>query len=225
MGKPTGTLGPIQISSNSDGSISASFSKIPFPTQKAEVERIIVDRFFASVNKQVCPTGDRLVFSEAKQNEENDFDFNFRTPKGPAYLELMEIAPLKGPYDSVPTSYKSYDFARTVFDRLFEKSSHYTKEAGKDLYLLLYVTHWAFALTPPAMACVRYWCARPALVFGAVFYFRPLGDEQGVADFLFPVPAEALGNFDPEFIRGADSILFDPRKGTVGGDGITWEIG
>jgi hypothetical protein len=95
MGKPTGTVGPIRMSSNPDGSIAASFLKIPFAPQKDEVEREMVDRFIASVNKLVDPTGNRSAFSQPTQNEENDFDFTFLTPKGLAYLELMEIAPLK----------------------------------------------------------------------------------------------------------------------------------
>jgi hypothetical protein len=106
-----------------------------------------------------------------------------------------------------------------------EKSNHYPNETEKSLYLLLYVTHWAFALTPPVMACIRYWCARSALAFRAVFCYQPLDEEQGVADLLFPIPPLVLGNFDPETIRGQDSILFDPRNGKVDGDGITWVIG
>jgi hypothetical protein len=185
---------------------------IALPKSKVEVERTVVERFIASMNRRLAKNGEQFFLSDPRQNAENDFDFTVTSPKGDAFLELMEIAPLMGPYDKAPPRYNVHEFAESIFRGILEKSQRYPERMEKELFLLCYVTHWTFILSRSAIACLRYWCARTPLAFRAVFSFQPLDDEDGEPTWLFPVPPNMLGDFDPEMIRNSTCLNLDSRK-------------
>src|SRR6185503_20501917 len=126
--------------------------------------------------------------------------------------ELMEIAPLTGPYEQAPTEYKPYDFGEAILSGILKKSSRYPKNLGRDIYLLLYVTHWSFALSDIAIACLRYWLREQSTVFRAVFTYEPIDAEEGAPHWLFPVPSELIGSFDPEQVRENVCLNLNPRN-------------
>src|SRR5262249_40433937 len=105
MAKPIGNSGPYQVRVHPDGTVTGSFAAIALPNDKKKVEQAIVERFIASMNRQLAKCGEQFLLSDPRQNAENDFDFTVKSPKGDAFLELMEIAPLKGPYDNAPPQY------------------------------------------------------------------------------------------------------------------------
>mgnify|MGYP006865025576 CR=1 FL=1 len=140
--KPSGIKGPLRIQVVEGGAVVSSFEQIPFSSNKADLEKGIVDKFFLSMNKGLAKSGEKFLLLDPQQNEENDFDFTVTSPDGPAYLELMEIAPLQGPHEHAPVGYRPYDFAQAIFDGIHQKSQRYPKNMIQDLYLLLYVTHW-----------------------------------------------------------------------------------
>lgn len=164
MAKPTGTSGYFQAQMSVDGKVVGSFEAIPLSKEKTEVEKHMVERFIASMIKYFETTDDRFFMADPQLNPQDDFDFTVASPNGPAYLELMEIAPLTGPYEQALAEYKPYDFGEAILSGILKKSSRYPKNIGRDIYLLLYVTHWSFALSDIAIACLRYWlrvCSRP----------------------------------------------------------------
>lgn len=213
MAKPTGTLGYFCALVGVDGDVTGSFVKTDFSPDKPAAEKQIAEYFFGSMNKHLAPSELKFCLSDLKQNPENRLDFTVSSPNGPAYLELMEIAPLKGPYDTAPGSYNPYLFAKAILSGIFQKSDHYsTKKPGLDLYLLLYVTHWAFTLSGSTMACLRYWLKAKPSVFRAVFFYQPLEAHEGAPYWLFPVPPELIGTFDPEQIRDSVVINMNPQS-------------
>jgi len=212
MKKPTGTNGAFRIQINPDGTVSGSFMPITLPNSKAEVEQTIVNRFLASMNTHLKQAGERFFLSNPRINDENDFDFTVDSPRGIAFLELMEIAPLSGPYDKAPAQYNVYNFSKTIYQGITRKSKSYAQNMANDLFLLIYPTHWAFTPSRSAINCLRYWCASTSLAFRAVFYYQPLDEQEGAPHWIFPVPPELLNNFNPEQVRDNVFINLDPRN-------------
>jgi hypothetical protein len=215
MGKPTGTSGFFRAQVSSNGDVVGSFEKIAFSAEKAVLELQTVDRFIASMNMHLRKSGDRFFLENPSNNRENDFDLTVSTPHGPAYLELMEIAPLAGPYGRAPSKYKPYDLAKTILSGVLEKSNRYPKDAGHPIFLLLYVTHWAFALSDTTIACLRYWLKTQPTLFCAIFTYEPIDESEGEPHWLFPVPPELIGSFDPEQFRDNVCLNLNPQKWQV----------
>jgi hypothetical protein len=115
MKKPTGLNGTFRVQVNPDATVSGSFIPVNLPNSKSEVEQHIVNRFISSMNMHLEQGGERFFLSNPQFNKENDFDFIVDSPRGTAFLELMEIAPLDGPYDKAPTQYNVYDFSKAIF--------------------------------------------------------------------------------------------------------------
>ncbi|HEV2840949.1 MAG TPA: hypothetical protein VGW39_06470 [Chthoniobacterales bacterium] len=198
MGKPTGTSGFFRVQVRSNGDVLGSFEKTAFPAEKSAVELQIVNRFIASMNMGRGKSEDRFFLRNPSSNKESDFDVTVSTPRGPAYLELMEIAPLAGPYGQAPSNYKPYDLAKTILFGVLEKSNRYAKDAGQPIFLLLYITHWAFTLSGTTIACLRYWLKAQPTLFRAILTYEPIDENEGEPHWLFPVPPDLIGSFDPE---------------------------
>jgi len=118
------------------------------------------------------------------------------------------------PYDKAETRFFSYEFARMLRAAVHAKAEHYA-HPGRELFLLLYSTHYAFRLNETALMCLRCWLAADKPLFNAVFCYDPLDATEGVGRWVYPVPAELMGDFDPEAVRGHWCINLDPRKGVI----------
>ena len=125
MAKPSGVSGFFQVRVNEQGQITGTFEQTPYAAEKAEVELQMVTSFIASMNKHLASSGETFFLWNPSQNQEDDFDFTVDSRSGPGYLELMEIAPLTGPYATAPSSYKPYELARTILGGILEKSNRY----------------------------------------------------------------------------------------------------
>ena len=218
MTKPTGTSGSFHVQINPDGSASGSFVPVTFSKSKSEIEQQVADQFIKSMDAHPVQEKEKFFLSAPRLNQENDFDFTVDSPQGEASLELMEIAPLKGSYKDAPTPYNVYDFSKTIFQGILSKSQSYPQKMAKDLFLLVYVTHWSFTLSKLVIACLRYWCASTPLAFRAIFYYAPRGNS-GLHDQIYPVSSEILNDFDPEKVRAEFCLNLDPRTWYVQGKG------
>lgn len=215
MGKPTGTSGFFRAQVRPNGDLVGSFEKIAFSEEKTAIELQTTERFIASMNMHRGKTRDRFFLENPSSNRENDFDLTVSTPDGPAYLELMEIAPLAGPYGQAPSKHKPYDLAKTILSRVLEKSNCYPKETGRPIFLLLYITHWAFALSDTTIKCLRYWLKAQPTLFRAIFTYSPIDEKEGESRWLFPVPPELIGSFDPEHFRDNVCLNLNPQEWQV----------
>jgi hypothetical protein len=159
-------------------------------------------------------------FSDSKPhpNPEQDFDFTVTGPDGPAYLELMEIAPLDmfgTTFDKAPPLYNGYDLAQNIALKILGKSSRYSDPTPKALYLLAYVTHWSFSLSETVVRLVQHELARSPHKFRGVFSFQLLSEDQGLVYRLWPVPPDLLRGFDPEQFKDHKVLNLDYAKFTV----------
>lgn len=138
--------------------------------------------------------------------------FTVTTSNGPAYLELLEAAPLKGKYENTSASYKPYEYAKFILAEIFKKSAKYPKTGVQNIFLLVYVTHWTFVLSDTTIACLRYWLSQQPTVFRAIFSFSLFNAEEGNPQWLGPFPPELIGSFDPEIVINNVCYNLDPRK-------------
>ncbi len=201
MTKPTGTVGSHKTEINKDGSVSGFYEKVPFPEYKDDIEEFVAKRFIGAMNRNLFKDGDTFILANPVRNVENDFDFTVSTPNGPAYLELLEAAPLNGAYENASAEYKSYDHAKFVFDAIQKKSARYPSSGVQDIFLLVYVTDWKFVFSTSVIACIRVWLSKQKTVFRAIFYFGVSSAELEMPRWLYPVPPDLFKNFDPETIK------------------------
>ena len=208
--KPTGSSGFFRVT----GSGEAAPVEQPHSDNKAEIERAIVDIFLRS---HTYFTGEPFFLSNPRQNKEDDFDFTVTSPLGDAFLELMEIAPLSesgGSYEKASSGYKAGELATAIINQIFKKSRRYRPK--RELFLLLYLTHWTFALGTSAIQLLRYKLAKRRHVFNAIFYIAPLDDKVGALHWLYPVPPEYLLNFKPEEHENDYTLNLDYRNWQIG---------
>jgi hypothetical protein len=207
--KPTGRSGFYRVTGGGE----ATPIELSHSDEKAEIERKVVDMLLRS---HTYHTGEPFLLSNPRQNKEDDFDFTVTSPRGDADLELMEVAPLSafgGSYENVPPTHKAGDLAAAISKEIFKKSKRYKPK--RELFLLLYLTHWSLALGKATIQLLRYKLKKQRHVFGAVFYFAPLDDEVGVIEWLYPVPPGFLFNFKPADHENAVTLNFDHHKWQV----------
>jgi len=218
MAKPTGQIGPTRATVVEGGNIEIAFEKIAFPSAKDEVESFIVQDFLASVGKALASQGEAFIFDSPTKNTANDFDFSVQSKQGPAFLELMEIAPLElfgGGYDKVPPKYKPYDLAQVVVKKVLGKAKRYSGNIGRPLFLLTYITHWGFTPSESTVALLRYFLCEEKHPFNAIFLYSPIEKGVGDARWLFPVPPELLAGVKPDQLKDNEVLNLDPQKWQV----------
>ena len=220
MKKPTGKSGPISAKITKSGEFTASFEKIQFPDDKDEIESYVVSCFVDSGKEKF---GKYFFISDPKKNTLDDFDFLVTTPKGNAYLELMEIAPLelyRGGYKDAPNCIDRYDISKFVHSKILEKSEKYPNKLSKELYLLLYVTDYKFSLSDVSRHILSYFCYKSSIKFDVIFSYTPHDEKEGVVNWIHPSEDKEFEGFDPEQFMG-ENINLDPEKFVVDSSKIT----
>jgi len=216
MKKPTGKLGPYKVQIDTKGNPQGNLEPIKFPAGKDDIEEHIVEKFIISGKKKFKES---FFISQPQKNELDDFDFQVRTPKGTAFLELMEIAPLElneGGYDKASKSYDCYEFANYIFSKFKIKSDKYPNNLSTELYLLLYITDFKFSLSETTIHLLRFFCFREALKFDVIFLYSPLDENEGNVDWLYPLAEEDFEGFDPEKYRGKFKVInLDLEEGKI----------
>ena len=126
----------------------------------------------------------------------------------------MEIAPLdifKCNYKNAPTNYKAYDLNQYIIGKIQDKSKKYPKTLKKDLYLLIYSTHFGFILSDTTIAMLQFLCNENKFVFKQIYYYFPLDENEGQVRFIYPYPKEYLKNFDFDKHKDVEVFNFDPE--------------
>lgn len=209
MAKPTGISGFFRVQTHPNGSVTGGFEQIPYSQKKEDVELATATAFIVSMDRELAKSGSKFLISTPRTNPEDDFDLTVSTPRGDAYLEMREIQP-GAPYDKIAPGYNSYDFATILLKAIQTKSAHYA-HPGRQLFLLMYSTHWALTPNETSLMCLRFWLAREKPVFDAIFTYQPLDAKEGVGHWVYPFPPELLGGFDPEAVKDHRCLNIDPR--------------
>jgi hypothetical protein len=211
MKKPIGQNGFFKVSVDETGTASGEFVSVAYPAQKDGQELVVATAFVQAMADGVHADGLAPLFTNLEQStSENNFDFSVIVQDSPAYLELQEIAPLTGPYATAPAQYKPYDHAQHILAKIRAKAAKYPSDGGAPIFLLVYVTHWSFALSDTVIACLRVWLQQEATPFHAIFAFTPLPEAGGIAKWLAPVPPQLIAGFDPESVRDNTVLNVNP---------------
>lgn len=124
--------------------------------------------------------GGTLQIDTFVQNAENDDDFTVATPDGVRDLELTELAPLRGPYESAATRRTHGEAADMIVDAVMKKAAKRPAATTTPLVLLVYVTHFAFNPSPTAIRLACHYLGSKPHPFERVFLFCPTPGERGL---------------------------------------------
>lgn len=210
MKKPIGQNGFFKVSVDETGTASGEFVSVAYPAQKDGQELVVASAFVQAMADGVHADGLSPLFADLTPLTENHFDFSVTVQDSPAYLELQEIAPLAGPYATAPAQYKPYDHAQHILAKIRAKAAKYPNDGGTPIFLLVYVTHWSFALSETVIACLRVWLQQETTPFRAIFAFTPQPETEGIVSRLAPVPSEQIAGFAPESVRDNVVLNVDP---------------
>jgi hypothetical protein len=212
MKKPIGQNGFFKVSVDETGTASGEFVSVAYPAQKDGQELVVATAFVQAMADGVHADGLAPLFTDLTPLTENHFDFSVTAQGSPAYLELQEIAPLTGPYATAPAQYKPYDHAQHILAKIRAKAAKYPDDGGAPIFLLVYVTHWSFALSKTVVDCLRVWLQQEATPFRAIFAFTPQPETKGIVSQLAPVPPEQIAGFDPESVRDNTVLNVNPAE-------------
>jgi len=209
--KPTGNIGPIRLTTGPNGG-KVEFLPVSFPKTKEDIENFIVHGFLNTARNQGILS---FAIENITRNKLDDFDFKATTSAGPRYMELMEIAPLEHlgtSYSQAPNSYKPYDFARYIVDKIMGKSDHYASPTDTGIILLLYVTGWQFKLNETIFKLLQYWTTQSRHCFESIYYYHPVSEESGMAQIIFPTRSEQWSGFNPDKYKAVTALILNPTK-------------
>jgi len=116
----------------------------------------------------------------------------------------MEIAPLDGrrsSYDQSPNSYKPYDFAEFILNKILAKSEKYSGVSEASINLLIYITHWAFLPSESVFTLLQLWTVSKLHIFKNIVLYCPIDPSEGIASLIYPTPVRNRSNFNPEALR------------------------
>lgn len=204
--KPAGEIGAVQFGPTMPEPV---FTPVPFPTVKAEIERLVAEYFVADVRAKGVFAFD---LGPPEQNAEDDLDFTINTNHGRLYLELTEVH-LRGLSEELPTgqyAYESYAVAERVWKQIHVKSERYQGATRQPIILLLYVTHWQFCLSDHVFRQLAYRMTQSPPVFFTVFYMSFLEAAAVETVPLYPVKYNFSG-YEPASEVGRVDFLLNPR--------------
>lgn len=204
-------MGPVKLAVTPDEIGAAEFQQLQFPKEKQQTEAMVASGFVACIETLPGPDGQLLKMSNLVQNDENDLDFSVTVNGVASYLELVEAAPLNGPYEKAPSQYTVGAFAQQVLASIGDKAARYSgSRPGKPLYLLVYVTHWAFIFSDSVIQCLRYWLGMLPSPFTAIFLYKPVTPSDGASCWLYP--AEPRAGSHPDQVINSLVTNSDPRS-------------
>jgi hypothetical protein len=161
------------------------FTQIQLPEQKEAREQMIVDWFRLSLENQRDIS---VKIHEAEKNAENDFDFDVETNLGSKHLELTEFAPLegvRGGYENAPGGFTFGEATDLICQLIKKKADHYAPKSP-NLFLLIYVTHFAFQPPDDVLRLVKLNLQRYPPFFDSIFFMFPVSDAGSDVRLLFP---------------------------------------
>ena len=127
----------------------------------------------------------------------------------------MEIAPLEnlqGKYKNAPSSYKPYDFAEWIYNKIMRKSDKYAGMVETKIILLLYITHWTFSLDKIATELLQYWIAENKNNFELIYFYSPCTEDFGRPQLISPTSLDVFKkrNFSPKRFKDIIVHLLSP---------------
>jgi tetratricopeptide (TPR) repeat protein len=166
------------------------FISAVFPTEKARIERLVVESVAKSSESAAWQFW-RLSAPPHQNPDEANFDYTLHTTDGDEDLDLMEVAPeawlRQGGYSAVPRLHGAVELADLVFQGIKKKHGKYQPQRRETpVHLLLYATGEELVLSPPAIEVLARKLEREEMGFKSVSFVRLLDSEHGVFGAIHP---------------------------------------
>lgn len=123
------------------------------PEEKNKAETLVMEKFSGlSTKTEFLP----LIVNFEKFPTDHGPDFIIESFEGQAYAELVEIAPLSGPYASATHCMNVGEYIDYALNQVRIKISKYTpKSEFRPIYLIMYVSHYGFSPDIPQTKALR----------------------------------------------------------------------
>lgn len=209
--KPSGTIGPMQISASPDGVVAEQL-KVLWPTDQKEIERKVLGYFKRELEKQ----GGKILSIE--DGGTTELDFLIETPQGKAWLELMEVVVPRDknpPFQSGNHRHTALGYADTIWQNVEKKILKYGLKHTVPIDLLLYVTHEQYAPWPAAIYILMHYFKDRPHCFKNVIFIVPTTEDHTPTYVLFALgsPAQDLPPLDE--LKKNFRIIMPVSSGTV----------
>lgn len=174
----------------------ARFESTKLSGTKAEIESQILQA--AITNSQKKGFDLYALVGEPKQNEEDDFDFTLPTGAGIQYLDLMEVAPLRGTgsHSKAAGAYVVAAMADAVWEEIKRKSEGYGSNPRSIIHLLMYSTDWRFAIDGEVAKLLGFWSLKREHCFESIALYTPFDVAEGEVVRIYPRSPEEFSSFD-----------------------------
>ncbi|MCH8491126.1 MAG: hypothetical protein LAT81_14525 [Oceanicaulis sp.] len=208
--RPSGSIKSRNIYSNNVGMPTIGPPRIlKFPDEKNDAEAFAMYGLIFSLKGNHVP----YFFDGANRYpSENGPDFEVQWNGRKAFLELTELAPLKGPYATAQRVFTVAEMASHL-ERLVEnKNTLYSVREFKPLFLLIYVTDDAFYTSEEVLVVLCDTLSkRSDLIFEAIFFVQFHADGRPVMRMPYP-PSIDTNKIDIEYLKQKQIINFDSRE-------------
>lgn len=183
--RPAGSVKSTPVGKTADGMPFILPQKVfSFPSEKQRAEEIAMRGLYDQLRIGHLPYN----FSSYKAHPKQDGpDFNVVWNNGGAFVEITELAPLKGPYSTARRVFRVGEMAKLMASLVEKKNEKYKSRGYKPIFLLIYVTDDAFYVVEEVLQLLaKYLQIGKDLVFEAVFYLAFSAD--GVPHVRMPFP-------------------------------------
>lgn len=158
---------------------------LKFPEDKEAAEEMAMRGLIAALRADEGPFR-FSSFTRHPQPDGPDFEIEWNGHRG--YIELTELAPLRGPYSTAKRVFTVAEMARCMEQAVNQKQQKYLARPHRPLFLLIYVTDDAFYITEEVLAVFAYRLrGRKDIIFEAVFYLAFWADGRPCVRVAYPL--------------------------------------
>jgi hypothetical protein len=178
------------------------------PEEKNAAETVVMEKF---ANLSGCADFLPLISNFEKFPTDHGPDFIIQEPSGQAYTELVEVAPLHGPYASANHCMNVGEYIDYAVDQVRTKIEKYVaKSEFRPLYLLMYVSHYGFSPDiPQTQALRRQMQAIRNDVFKNIYLLLFAHDGTPTAILMWPFQATEITRNEVRRLRKAQMVRPD----------------
>jgi hypothetical protein len=220
--RPTGQVRQthVDLYKGKVGEISA-VSSFSWPPVKEDAETLVIEKFWSVSHRAPWMP---LWLRVTHYPDPDGPDFFVETPNGTEYVELVEIALLRGPYQTAQRTRSFGEFLNHCVDQVLKKQKKYHGRGFSPLTLLVYVGDDAFLPNEEQTAALRVAISKLNLsAFKEVFLILFASDGTPWA-FTCAPPLPSITKRRLRELQASQMVCADPRQrkvvaGGVGKDG------
>ena len=184
------------------------------PEEKNAAETVVMGSF-----SSLCPTAEFLppIIDFHKYSTDHGPDFILKMPEAQAFAELVEIAPLWGPYSTANHCMNVGDYIDYALNQIRTKVAKYkSKVEFRPIYLIMYVSHYGFSPDiPQTKALRRQMQVLSNNVFKGIYLVLFAHDGTPTAVVMWPFKADDITRIQTRALRKTQMVRPDLSKAHI----------